>query len=41
MVRYLDSQGGHLDAKTRDKLLFWFVQTGMWGLTCPPVVPRS
>lgn len=31
MVRYLDSQGGHLDAKTRDKLLFWYVQTGMWG----------
>jgi hypothetical protein len=31
IVRYLDSQGGHLDAKTRDKLLFWFVQTGMWG----------
>lgn len=31
MVRYLDKQGAHLDAKTRDKLLFWFVQTGMWG----------
>lgn len=31
MVRYLDTQGGRLDEKTRDKLLFWFVQTGMWG----------
>ncbi|MDG3039794.1 GmrSD restriction endonuclease domain-containing protein [Roseicyclus marinus] len=31
MVRYLDTQGGRLDERTRDKLLFWFVQTGMWG----------
>lgn len=31
MVRYLDSHGGHLDQKTQDKLLFWFVQSGMWG----------
>ena len=31
MVRYLDQRDGGLDAKTRDKLLFWFVQAGMWG----------
>ncbi len=31
MVRYLDTQGGRLNEKLRDKLLFWFVQTGMWG----------
>jgi hypothetical protein len=31
MVRYLDTQGSRLDERTRDKLLFWFVQTGMWG----------
>lgn len=31
MVRYLDQRGGQLDAKERDKLLFWFVQAGMWG----------
>lgn len=31
MVRYLVTQGGRLNEKTRDKLLFWFVQTGMWG----------
>lgn len=31
MVRYLDAHGGHLDQKTQDKLLFWFVQSGMWG----------
>jgi hypothetical protein len=31
MVRYLDLQDGGLDAQTRDKLLFWFVQAGMWG----------
>ncbi|TVT51625.1 MAG: DUF262 domain-containing protein [Azoarcus sp. PHD] len=31
MVRYLDQHGGMLDEKTRDKLLFWFVQAGMWG----------
>jgi hypothetical protein len=31
MVRYLDQRSGPLDAKERDKLLFWFVQAGMWG----------
>jgi hypothetical protein len=31
MVRYLDQRSGLLDAKERDKLLFWFVQAGMWG----------
>ena len=31
MVRYLDQSAGPLDAKQRDKLLFWFVQAGMWG----------
>jgi hypothetical protein len=31
MVRYLDQRGGPLDARGRDKLLFWFVQAGMWG----------
>lgn len=31
MVRYLDIHPGPLDAKERDKLLFWFVQAGMWG----------
>ncbi len=31
MVRYLDQRGGPLDARERDKLLFWFVQAGMWG----------
>lgn len=31
MVRYLDRRGGPLDEKERDKLLFWFVQAGMWG----------
>ena len=31
MVRYLEQTGGVHDAKTRDKLLFWFVQAGMWG----------
>jgi hypothetical protein len=31
MVRYLDQHGGPLDARERDKLLFWFVQAGMWG----------
>ncbi|QMV00855.1 DUF262 domain-containing protein [Devosia sp. D6-9] len=30
MVRYLDKHG-IMDAKTRDKLLFWFAQAGMWG----------
>lgn len=31
MVRFLDTQGGQLDERTRDKLLFWYVQSGMWG----------
>ncbi len=31
MVRYLGRRGGPLDARERDKLLFWFVQAGMWG----------
>ena len=31
MVRYLDTQGGKLNERTRDRLLFWYVQTGMWG----------
>ncbi|KAF2990314.1 DUF262 domain-containing protein [Methylocystis sp. MJC1] len=31
MVRYLDQRKGPMDEKERDKLLFWFVQSGMWG----------
>ena len=31
MARYLDQRSGNLDAKEQDKLLFWFVQAGMWG----------
>jgi hypothetical protein len=31
MVRYLDAKGGVLNEEERDKLLFWFVQAGMWG----------
>ena len=31
IVRYLDQRNGTLSAKDRDKLLFWFVQAGMWG----------
>jgi len=31
MVRYLDQHSGPMDEKGRDKLLFWFVQAGMWG----------
>ena len=31
MVRYLDQRSGPIDIKERDKLLFWFVQAGMWG----------
>lgn len=31
MVRYMDKAKGPLDAKERDKLLFWFAQAGMWG----------
>ncbi len=31
MVRYLDRHSGPMGEKERDKLLFWFVQAGMWG----------
>lgn len=31
MVRYLDHKKTALDAKERDKLLFWYAQAGMWG----------
>jgi len=31
MVRYLDKLNGPLSEQARDKLLFWFVQAGMWG----------
>ena len=31
MVRYLDQCSGPMDEVERDKLLFWFVQAGMWG----------
>ena len=31
MARYLDRRGHGLDAKERDRLLFWFAQAGMWG----------
>lgn len=31
MVRYLDQHKGPLGAAERDKLLFWYVQAGMWG----------
>lgn len=31
MVRYLDQHRGPMNEKERDKLLFWFVQAGMWG----------
>jgi hypothetical protein len=31
MVRYLDQKQGPLSAAERDRLLFWFVQAGMWG----------
>lgn len=31
MVRYLDQRSGTLAAQERDRLLFWFVQAGMWG----------
>lgn len=31
MVRCLDQHAGTLTARERDKLLFWFVQSGMWG----------
>ena len=31
MVRYLDQCSGQMNEADRDKLLFWFVQAGMWG----------
>ena len=31
MVRYLDQRSGPMNEKERDKLLFWFLQAGMWG----------
>lgn len=31
MVRFIDQKNGALDAAERDKLLFWFAQSGMWG----------
>ncbi|UWR38610.1 DUF262 domain-containing protein [Sulfitobacter sp. W074] len=31
MVRFLEMRGGRLNERTRDKLLFWYVQSGMWG----------
>lgn len=31
MVRFLDQQSTMPDAATRDKLLFWFAEAGMWG----------
>ena len=31
MVRYLELRSGPLDERERDKLLFWFAQSGMWG----------
>ncbi|MQV20285.1 DUF262 domain-containing protein [Sinorhizobium meliloti] len=31
MVRYMDQKQGALEARERDKLLFWFAQAGMWG----------
>ena len=31
MVRYLDQRVGPLSTEERDKLLFWFIQAGMWG----------
>ena len=31
MVRYLERKQGSVGEKERDKLLFWFVQSGMWG----------
>ena len=31
MVRYMDRKAGVMDSQERDKLLFWFVQAGMWG----------
>ena len=31
MVHYIDRFNGSMDERDRDRLLFWFVQAGMWG----------
>ena len=32
MARYIDSRGGHLaDAAEQDRLLYWYLQSAMWG----------
>jgi len=31
MVRYIDQKNGPLSAVDRDNLLFWYLQSGMWG----------
>ena len=31
MVHYIDRLNGTMNEKDRDKLLFWYVQAGMWG----------
>lgn len=31
IVRYLDQNKGPLNEQDRDKMLFWFAQSGMWG----------
>ena len=31
MARYLSDRGGKLDATEQDKLLYWYVQTALWG----------
>ena len=31
MVQYLEQHTGQITEKERDKLMFWFAQTGMWG----------
>ncbi|MDE0034627.1 MAG: DUF262 domain-containing protein [Deltaproteobacteria bacterium] len=31
IARYLDQHNGPLDERERDKLLFWYIQAGMWG----------
>ncbi len=31
MARFLEQHGGNLNQVERDKLLFWYIQAGMWG----------
>ncbi len=31
MARFLDQRNAPLDGRERDKLLFWYIQAGMWG----------